>query len=245
MLRRLFKIFNYSISKRVSDKHQLANEYIFLLSFRLRPGQNRIFSNFHLNSKRMFTTSQAVNYFGNSFLDRQSDKRKDNEWIAEQMKSPKSVFVLFHVDKPFVDLNKEKNTFGLSKFNYDQVKKLLETSDNQKCNWLFLGIEYERNGNSDDNEKKENLNDNDVNAIRSPYSDVENYNRDEFKSWFAVDTSGFDENVDNVGKIFGGSGKFFEGNFLRLMAIQNVFESSVIAQVTLQSNYLFLFICNI
>ena len=54
-------------------------------------------------------TNPTINYFAHSFIDRCSDKRKDEKWIMDQMRSEKSVFVLFYVDK--VDF-----TFDLSFF---------------------------------------------------------------------------------------------------------------------------------
>ena len=44
-------------------------------------------------------TNPTINYFAHSFIDRCSDKRKDEKWIMDQMRSEKSVFVLFYVDK--------------------------------------------------------------------------------------------------------------------------------------------------
>lgn len=197
-------------------------------------------SNNSISASNCWTSK--VNYFGNSFLDRQSDRRKDSKWLDEQMRSPKSVFILFHVDRPFMSINSEKNEFELSKFTYEQVKPFLENQKQSQqgdaTNWLFLGIEYERNENAT-NTTTEPLDKGQIWSIRSPYSNIDNYyNRDEYRSWFAIDTSSFDENTDKIGKIVGESGKFYEGNFLRMMAIHDVFESSVIAQVT----FLYIFI---
>lgn len=179
--------------------------------------------------------NSTVNYFGNSFLDRQSERRKDAKWLEELMRSPKSVFILFHIDRPFMNLDETKNALELSKFTYEQIRPFLENSTNNDdkaaaCNLLFLGIEYEK---SEHGKLMSETDGGEIWSIRSPYSNVDNYyNRDEYKGWFAIETSSFDENGDKVAKLLGEhSGKFFEGNFLRMMAIHDVFESSVIAQV--------------
>lgn len=176
-------------------------------------------------------TQPTINYFGHSFIDRCSDKRKDKEWIESQLHSDQSVFILFHVDKPFVKKDELKKTFSLRKFNYDKVKHLLvndtkaENGDtaSKKCTVVFLGLEYEKNS-----EFLETC----VSECRSPYSNPELYgDKTAHKAWFAVDTSGYDRSVENVNKAFSTEdGEFFEGNLLRLMAIQDTMESSIIAQ---------------
>lgn len=166
-------------------------------------------------------TQPTINYFAHSFIDRCSDKRKDTQWINEQMKLEKSVFILFHVDKPFVSVDDSKKMFTLSKFTYEQVKQFVDTEDLvKKCVCVFLGVEYDKAGNNELTPAD----------CHSPYSNPELYNKNEFRAWFAIDTSAFDENVENVSKLFIENGKFFEGNFLRLMAIQDLKESSIIAQ---------------
>ena len=153
------------------------------------------------------------------------------------MRSPKAVFILFHVDRPFMGMDDSSNTFAMKKFTYEQVRPFLEAKTNDEtkqskvtCNWLFLGIEYEKTEKGKLDSKSDG---GEVWSIRSPYAHIDDYyNREEFRSWFAIDTSGFDEDADKIAKLFGSeSGKFYEGNFLRMMAIQDVFESSVIAQV--------------
>lgn len=172
-------------------------------------------------------TNPTVNYFAHSFIDRCSDKRKDSKWIEDHMQLDSSVFVLFHIDKPFVSVHDSKNMYSLCKFNYSSVKQLLEKDEatNQfKCTNVFLGVEYEKNAQNDQTG---------LSLCHSPYSNPNTYNKNSYKAWFAIDTSGYDLNIENVSKLFASHGQFFEGNFLRLMAIQDMLESSIIAQVSL------------
>lgn len=194
-------------------------------------------------NKKMFHQT-TINYFGHSFLDRCSDKRRDHQWIKEQIQSDKSVFVLFHNDRPFVLTSSEdKNMYSLYKFNYDEVKKFLEPIENinnnikTKCVFIFLGVEYEKNekelSNDDHNNNNSNKKKSNFEICHSPYSKDSLYNKDDHKAWFAIDTSGFDENIENVTNILSlDKAQFFEGNFLRLLAIQDSLQSSIIAQVS-------------
>lgn len=192
-------------------------------------------------TKKMFHQT-TINYFGHSFLDRCSDKRRDYEWIKEQMQSDKSVFVLFHNDRPFVLTSAEdKNMYSLYKFGYDEVKQFLEPIENvnnnikTKCVYIFLGVEYEKNEtglSNDDHNNNSNKNKSNFEVCHSPYSKDSLYNKDDHKAWFAIDTSGFDENIESVTKLLSlDRAQFFEGNFLRLLAIQDSLQSSIIAQV--------------
>ena len=116
--------------------------------------------------------------------------------------------------------------YSLYRLSYSDVKQFLENSTDSKtpCTSIFLGLEYEKNSSTNDNPLD----------CWSPYSNPDIYNRAEYKPWFAIDTSGYDSNIENVQKLFaekfGKSGQFFEGNFLRLLAIQDISESSIIAQ---------------
>jgi hypothetical protein len=180
-------------------------------------------------------TQPCVNYFAHSFIDRCSDKRKDKQFIEEQMKSDKAVYILFHVDKPFVKINDSKSKFSLCKLNYSQVNFLLEKaqtneqesskiSESSPCTCVFLGLQYEKNPEFFTDETQSSC---------SPYSNPGLYNnKSTFTPWFAIDTSGYDSNLENVSKNFLNEGEFFEGNFLRMMAIQDELESSIIAQVS-------------
>jgi NAD+ diphosphatase len=111
------------------------------------------------------------------------------------------------------------------------VKEILEHGEmsekNSKNNFIFLGLEYEKvnSSDADDNNEAES-----AKTIFSPYSYSDNYNKNSAKAWFAIDTSNFDSNIENVQKMFTQHGQFFEGNFLRLMAIKDIQESSIIAQ---------------
>ena len=121
--------------------------------------------------------------------------------------------------------------YSLYKFNYSEVKQFLEINSESKplCTSIFLGLEYEKKIECDD------LNEmNSSTQCWSPYSNPHIYNKESYRPWFAVDTSGFDADIENVQKLFAekfaNSGQFFEGNFLRLLAIQDLAESSIIAQ---------------
>ncbi|RNA19338.1 peroxisomal NADH pyrophosphatase NUDT12 [Brachionus plicatilis] len=157
-------------------------------------------------------SNPTVNYFAHSFIDRCAEKRKDSNWISQKLKEDSTIFVLFHIDKPFVYVNDSEKMFSLCKFNYSQIKPFLEA----KCNYVFLGLEYMKN--SGQFQKF------------SPYSCAESYDRNNSKAWFVIETSGFDADIEKVSSLFPEQGKFFEGNFLRLMAIQDLHESSIIAQ---------------
>jgi hypothetical protein len=192
-----------------------------------------------LSNKFSRMTLPCVNYFAHSFIDRCSDKRKDKKFIGEQMKSDKAVYILFHVDKPFVKIDDSKSSFVLCKLNYSQVKFMVEeeevskTNENEgnardksssSCTCVFLGLQYEKNADFATDESQSSC---------SPYSNPGLYNnKDSFTPWFAVDTSSYDLNLENVRKLFLNEGEFFEGNFLRMMAIQDELESSIIAQVS-------------
>jgi hypothetical protein len=182
-----------------------------------------------------------VNYFSNSFIDRCSDRRKNAQWIQDEMKRDKTVFIVFHVDKPFVNVNRaNRSMYSLCKLTYQQVKHLLEyRQGDDKCNWIFLGLEYEKNKEFENECENE---DDDSGAYltsecHSPYSSPNMYNRGEHRSWFAIDASAFNVDIESVSKSLQlENGQFFEGNFLRLMAIQDPMESSIIAQVCVASH---------
>jgi NAD+ diphosphatase len=201
--------------------------------------KNRIF-NYKLEQdgckvllKSQMDRSSVINYFAHSFIDRCSDRRKDIEWINSQLKNDNTIFILFHVDKPFVSVDTANNMFSLTRFKYKDVKTFLEpgepngTSNHQsKNNFIFLGLEYEKvNSDSTDDDAVES-----AKMLYSPYSYSDSYNKNSAKAWFAIDTSNFDSNIEKIQKIFPQHGQFFEGNFLRLMAIKDIQESSIIAQ---------------
>lgn len=217
-----FNNLNFILNQRNNFRLQTINETVNKKSQQKQLLQDQTFyNNFYIKM-----TQANVNYFGHSFIDRSSDKRKDTKWINEQMTNEKSVFVLFHVDKPFITLDSSKNTFTLHRFTYDQIKSLLTKQEDKKdCNLIFLGVEYDKNP---DFEEKNGLTPYETSF--SPYSDPNIYNKSEQRSWFALDASNFNENIEDVSNMFAEYGKFFEGNFLRLMAIQDSIESSIIAQ---------------
>ena len=166
-----------------------------------------------LNSKNNFfykMSTPTINYFAHSFIDRASDKRKDKQWIDEQIRNENSVFVLFHIDKPFVTMNDTKNMYSLYKFNYSQIKNLLEKTELENpCKFVFLGVEYEPKQSKDETNFYE--------KTSSPYSHPDIYDHNLFKSWFAIDASSYNTNVEQITSMFAQYGTFFEGNFLRLV----------------------------
>ena len=143
------------------------------------------------------------------------------------MRSDNAVFVLFHVDKPYVLIDSENNgnnadtRYSLGKFSYSEVQSFVH-----KCaHVIFLGIEYEKSivQRIDDCDGSST-----ANTCQSPYSSLEMYDKSkELRAWFCIETSMLDQETDLLLKSKQG-GKFFEGNFLRLMAIQDIKESSII-----------------
>lgn len=218
-----FNNLNFVLNQRHNFRLKTINETVLG-----RNSQNQLLreQSFH-NNLYIKMTQANINYFGHSFIDRSSDKRKDPTWINEQMTNEKSVFVLFHVDKPFITMNASKNTFSLHRFSYEQIKALLVKKEQKKdCNFIFLGVEYDQNPEYDG---KNGLTP--YETTFSPYSNPHVYDKSAVRSWFALDASNFNENLEEVSNMFADYGKFFEGNFLRLMAIQDSLESSIIAQV--------------
>jgi hypothetical protein len=197
------------------------------------------------SGKKMMHQSSIHNYFGHSFLDRCSDKRRNAEWISQQMCSDQSVFVLFHGDRPFVlTSSDDQNMYSLYKFNYQEVKQFLEPVKivnnssviETKCVFIFLGLEYEKKDkNSVQNQSECPTSVSNFEVCHSPYSSESLYSKEEgHKAWFAIDTSSFDENIESVTNLLSlDRAQFFEGSFLRLLAIQDSLQSSIIAQVIL------------
>jgi len=75
-------------------------------SFKLKTYQEKRSVSYLLKTKEFESYTDmmnpTINYFAHSFIDRCSDRRKDQKWIDEQMKSDKAVFVLFHIDKVYL-----------------------------------------------------------------------------------------------------------------------------------------------
>lgn len=174
----------------------------------------------HLNlwlASCCFKMANTNNYFAHAFLDKGSEYRKNKDWILNELNSNSSIFVLFHIDKPFVKLNQEKQTYELYKLNNNQIKTYLQA----KCTYLFMGIEYtELNS--------EYLN-NDHDS-KSPYTRYELYKRDKHVSWFAIDTQKYEEDAKESVKMFP-DGIFLEQNLMRMLSINNKEEASIISQV--------------
>jgi len=175
--------------------------------------------------------SSNLNYFAHSFIDRSSAKRKDTAWIEEQFVRENTVFILFHIDRPFIAVDSSKNMYCLERFTHTQIKKLFsdspEDSAKRQSSTVFLGVEYEPN-----KEFENNRDSTPYEVTFSPYSHPEINNVNSYKSWFAIDTSAFSEDPEKIVHLLGGKGQFFEGSFLKLMSIQDSLESSIIAQVS-------------
>lgn len=75
-------------------------------NFKLKPYREKRSVSYLLKTKEIESYTDmmnpTINYFAHSFIDRCSDRRKDQKWIDEQMKSDKAVFVLFHIDKVYL-----------------------------------------------------------------------------------------------------------------------------------------------
>ena len=78
-------------------------------NFKLKTYQEKRSVSYLLKTKEIESYTDmmnpTINYFAHSFIDRCSDRRKDQKWIDEQMKSDKAVFVLFHIDKLLICSN--------------------------------------------------------------------------------------------------------------------------------------------
>lgn len=189
---------------------------------RLQLNARYLFKSYLFRSKQM---SSTVNFFADSFLDRCSDKRKNLDWINEQMKLNQTNFILFHVDKPLVIIDNANSLFSLYKLNYSQIEFLLNFNSNDKfnnCIVLFLGLEYQRliDENNNGNAKK----------TSSPYSSPTIYDKSNYTPWFAIDASRYDEDFTNIEKLFSNGCSFLKGNFIRMLSTQNQQEASIIAQ---------------
>lgn len=125
--------------------------------------------------------------------------------------------------------------YSLYKFSYSEIRQFVERTPDSKplCTSIFLGLEYEKRVDINEDDDFNQLDS--YTQCLSPYSSPYMYNKDKYRPWFCIDTSGFDLNIENVQKHFvekfsSDRGQFFEGNFLRLLAIQDLSESSIIAQ---------------
>lgn len=229
----LFKPQATTITSQLFNRRFLTNTSSNNLNFVLNQRTDNFRTNYHILKESSFYKKMSqpnINYFGHTFIDRSSDKRKDTAWIERQLRRDNTVFVLFHVDKPFVAMHQSQTSFSLHKFSYDQVSSLLATPNARKSDGLiFLGIERELNKNFGPTQTGTPYD-----TIFSPYShpDINNKtdSEDSFKSWFALDTSVLNKDLEQVNDMFAEYGKFFEGSFLRMMSIQDSLESSIIAQ---------------
>jgi hypothetical protein len=199
-----------------------------------------IFLNRKQNSILTYRMSY-VNFFADSFVDRCSEHRKNKEWIQDKLKHSSTNFILFHIDKPFVIIDDTKKEFNLCKLNYSQVEFLLkpkkEGEEREDCIVIFLGLEYKRlidennnNGENLDQNSKVLASINNFKNSRSPYLTPDQYDRNDYKPWFAIDTSKYDLNHQNIENIFQ-NGTFLQGNFIRMLSMEHREEASLIAQV--------------
>ena len=83
----------------------------------------------------------TVNYFSHAPLNRRADKRKDTEWLNEQMKNPKSKYVIFSKLKPLAIKLPGENRFRLAVLNYEKISEVLGAESGQLENIVFLGVE--------------------------------------------------------------------------------------------------------
>ena len=98
---------SYSNFNKISSApfKNIKNNFILnqINNFKLKTYQEKRSVSYLLKTKEIESYTDmmnpTINYFAHSFIDRCSDRRKDQKWIDEQMKSDKAVFVLFHIDK--------------------------------------------------------------------------------------------------------------------------------------------------
>lgn len=195
----------------------LFKEKFILNSLNSKPNRNSV----------LIYRMSYVNFFADTFIDRCSEQRKNKEWIEDKLKHPFANFLLFHVDKPFVIIDDAKKEFNLNKLAYSQVEFLLNNKNEEKeresCVLIFLGLEYKRldntvdnNNNKDDQNSQVAASINNFKNSRSPYISPDLYDRNDYKPWFAIDTSNYDLNYQNVEKCFQ-NGTFLQGLNLNFM----------------------------
>lgn len=100
----------------------------------------------------------TVNYFSHAPLNRCADKRKDIAWLNEQMKNPKSKYVIFSKLKPLAIKLPGEKRFRLAVLNYEKISEVLGEEKAQLENTVFLGVE-EYNLMSASDGQSEQLND--------------------------------------------------------------------------------------
>ncbi|XP_046861542.1 NAD-capped RNA hydrolase NUDT12-like isoform X3 [Xenia sp. Carnegie-2017] len=83
----------------------------------------------------------SVNYFSHVPLNRMAEKRKDKVWLDQQMKNPKSMYVIFNQLKPLARKVASKKTFCLVKVNFRQLSEILGKQAEEIKNVVFLGVE--------------------------------------------------------------------------------------------------------
>ena len=117
-----------------------------------------------LNSQKPLTSVNypTVNYFSHAPLNRCAERRKDATWLNEQMKNPKSKYVIFSKLKPLAAKLSGEKRFHLMVLNNERISDVLGEDRTQFKNIVFLGVE-------------ENL------------SDSELHEQPEGCAWFAVD----------------------------------------------------------
>ena len=83
----------------------------------------------------------TVNYFNHAPLNRCADKRKDTAWLNEQMKNPKSKYVLFSKLQPLAAKLPGEKRFRLAVLNYEKISDILGEDIKSINTVVFLGIE--------------------------------------------------------------------------------------------------------
>jgi NAD+ diphosphatase len=121
----------------------------------------------------------TVNYFSHAPLNRRADKRKDKAWLNEQMKNPKSKYVLFSKLQPLAAKLPGEKRFCLAVLNYERISEVLGEDIGSINNVVFLGIEES------------------LLASDAEFDGELDHTKDDC-AWFAVDVS----NIDNASNKF-------------------------------------------
>ncbi|XP_028399191.1 peroxisomal NADH pyrophosphatase NUDT12-like isoform X2 [Dendronephthya gigantea] len=105
-----------------------------------------------LNSQKPLTSVKypTVNYFSHAPLNRRADKRKDTTWLNEQMKNPKSKYVVFSKLKPLAAKLSGEKRFRLAVLSYEKLCSILGKDKERLKNIVFLGIEESLTKNDDE-----------------------------------------------------------------------------------------------
>ncbi|XP_022097450.1 peroxisomal NADH pyrophosphatase NUDT12-like [Acanthaster planci] len=86
------------------------------------------------------SSSNVVNFFGLSPLDRCSHKRTDELWLKERLRDQSTTLLLFSHSSPYVSWSKERKC-EVCRFRYSQVEFLFEKPESEQPITVFLGVE--------------------------------------------------------------------------------------------------------